>query len=554
LSSRGDKHICLCLVESESIYRITMNTDAPGTISMKRSITVASAIMMASIFLSRVLGIVREIVLASYGGTRAEMDAYVASFLLPEIVNHLLASGFMSITFIPIFQRHLAQNRRDLAWKSFSNLMTIGTLLVVLLIGLCMVFTEDLLGLMGKHITDPHQLALAAHMTRIILPAQIFFYWGALLMAVQYAEKRFLVPALAPLLYNGGIIVGGVVLNPIMGIEGFAWGVLIGSFLGNFVVQARGALSLGMTLSLRLDLRDPDLRTYALVTLPLMVGIGMQFSNEVFFRYFGSFLGEGGLASLNYSLRTMMALAMVGQAFGVAAFPYLSQYVVEKRFSEMNRLLFNMISQVAVIMIPLSLLMMALSKETIAVLYQRGKFTEASTLATAPVLAMYCIGAFTFTATNMVARGFYALQNTILPMIVSSIVAFCSIPLYWLLSQRSGAQGIALVGSLFTICQFVVLIAIWTIRYNGALQLRELLITLAKLIGVSLIGCAVCLSIAMGWERMAVLGGLGTWLQSVVKLCVSGIPSILLILTVFDRLGITDVRAAMSRLLKKRGC
>ena len=145
----------------------------------------------------------------------------VAAFLLPELVNHLLAGGFMSVTFIPIFQRHVAENRRDLAWKAFSNLLTTGTAVLAVTIGLGLVFTENLLGLMGKQIADPCQLALATRMTRIILPAQFFYYWGALLLAVQYADKRFFVPALAPLLYNVGIILGGVALAPFIGIEGF---------------------------------------------------------------------------------------------------------------------------------------------------------------------------------------------------------------------------------------------------------------------------------------------------------------------------------------------
>src|SRR5512145_2450082 len=131
-----------------------MSTAMPTTGAVKRSVAIASGIMMASVFLSRVLGIVREMVLASYGGTRSEMDAYVASFLLPEIVNHLLAGGFMSVTFIPIFQRHLAQGRRDLAWKTFSNLLTTGTLVLSVVIGLGMVYTENILSLMGRQITD----------------------------------------------------------------------------------------------------------------------------------------------------------------------------------------------------------------------------------------------------------------------------------------------------------------------------------------------------------------------------------------------------------------
>ncbi len=424
--------------------------------------------MMTSVLLSRVLGIVREMVLAGYGGTRSEMDAYVAAFLLPEIVNHLLAGGFMSVTFIPIFQKYLAQGRRDLGWRACSNLLTTGTVVIAGVIGVCLVFTEELLGLMGKHIADPAQLALTVRMTRIILPAQIFFYWGALLMAVQYADKRFFVPALAPLLYNVGIIAGGVALAPVVGIEGFAWGVLAGSVAGNFLVQAYGARASGMSFRFRIDLGDSDLRKYVVVTVPLVLGLGMQFSNEVFFRYFGSFLGEGGLASLNYSLRTMMALvAVFGQAFGIAAFPFLSQYVAEKRYREMNSLLFSIIAKVGIFVVPFSMLMMVLSKETLALLFQRGKFTAESTLVTAPVLVMYCIGAFGMAATNMVSRGFYALQNTVLPMVVSSVLAVCSIPLYWICLHRSGAQGIALVSSLFMIAQFVVMTAIWTRRYEG---------------------------------------------------------------------------------------
>ena len=529
-----------------------MSSAVPTTGAVRRSIAIASVIMMTSVFLSRILGIVREMVLAAYGGTRSEMDAYVASFLLPEIVNHLLAGGFMSVTFIPIFQRHLAQGRRDLAWKTFSNLLTTGTLLLSVVIGLGMVYTENILGLMGRQITNPDQLALATRMTRIILPAQIFYYWGALLLAVQYAEKRFVIPALAPLLYNAGIIFGGLALGPVMGIEGFAWGVVIGAFVGNFAIQAWGARACGIRFRCHVDLRDPDLRTYALVTLPLVVGLGMQFSNEIFFRYFGSFLGTGGLASLNYALRTMMALvAVFGQAFGVAAFPFLSQYVAEKRYHEMNSLLFSMISNVAVILVPFSLLLMVLSRETLALLFQRGGFTEASTLATAPVLSMYCLGAFGIAAAGMVSRGFYALQNTMLPMVVSSLAAFGSLPFYWMARQRGGARGIALVGSLFMTIQFVVLIGIWTKRYQGATELKQLLITLVKVLAVSAAGCAVCSLITANLQRMPVVAGLGVALRSLLLLAAGGIPSALFIFLAFDRLGMADLGTLVRRVLRR---
>ena len=530
-----------------------MSASTPGSVSTKRSIAIASATMVASVFLSRVLGIVREMVLASYGGTRSEMDAYVASFLLPELVNHLLAGGFMSVTFIPIFQRHVAAGRRDLAWKAFSNLLTTGTVALAVVLGLGMVFTDEFLGLLGRQGADPHQLALATRMTRIILPAQLFYYWGALLLAVQYAEKRFFIPALAPLVYNAGIIVGGLLLGPFLGIEGFAWGVVAGAFLGNFALQAWGARACGMSFGWRLDLRDPDLRRYVVVTLPLVIGLGMQFSNEVFFRFFGSFLGPGGLASLNYSLRTMMALvAVFGQAFGVAAFPFLSQYVAEKRHHELNALLFSMISKVALVMIPASLLLMAMAREAVTVLFQRGRFTAASTETTAPVLAMYCLGAFGIAAANMVSRGFYALQNTVLPMVISSLAALASLPLYWVLMRSNGAPGIALVGSLFMTVQFVVLMGIWTRRFQGGPELRQLLVILAKIVVISAAACALCVEVTRVLDKVSALHHLGPSLRSLLLLVAGGLPAALLIGLLYDRLGLADLREMASRLRRKR--
>jgi putative peptidoglycan lipid II flippase len=520
--------------------------------AIKRSITIASAIMMASVLLSRILGIVREMVLGAYAGTGAQMDAYVAAFLLPEIVNHLLAGGFMSVTFIPIFQKHIAAGRRDLAWKSFSNLVTTGTLILSALTVVSLLFTENILGLMGKHINNPEQLALTARMTRIILPAQIFFYWGALLMAVQYAEKRFFIPALAPLIYNAGIIAGGVLLSPWLGIEGFAWGVLGGSFIGNFLVQAWGARASGMTFKPLVHLRDPDLRAYVFVTLPLIIGLGMQFSNEIFFRYFGSFLGEGGLASLNYSLRTMMALvAVFGQAFGVAAFPFLSQYVAEKRYAQLNSLLFSMLTKVAVFMVPFSILMMALSHESLGLLFQRGKFTAASTDSTAPVLVMYCVGAFAMAAMNMLSRGFYAVQNTVLPMIVSTIAALGSLPFYWLFLQHHGAPGIALVGSLFMIIQCATLLVFWTRRYQGGAQMKSFLIALQKIAIISIAGGALCWGIELWLKGLPQIQQLGNTFRNLVLLAACGIPATALMFLMFDRCGIADLHSIFKRVLRR---
>jgi len=261
--------------------------------SVYRKVGIAALIMMASVFLSRVIGLVREMVIAYAGGAGAAVDAYQVAFVIPEILNHIVASGFMSVTFIPIFSRYLTLNREDEGWKVFSIILNcFGSFLVVLIL-ISMAFAPQLIDLIAPGLENEPTIDHAVKMTRIILPAQFFFFAGGLLMAVQFAKERFFIPALAPLLYNAGIIAGGLMLGPWLGMEGFAWGVLIGAFTGNLLVQFFGARRVGLTYSSIFDLRHPDLKKYVLLTLPLMIGLTMTFSTEFLFRLFGSFLAEG---------------------------------------------------------------------------------------------------------------------------------------------------------------------------------------------------------------------------------------------------------------------
>lgn len=465
---------------------------------MVRSISAASLIMMGSVLLSRGLGIVREMVLASLGGTSAEMDAYVAAFLLPEFLNHLLAGGFMSITFIPLFQERLQHGDAPGAWRLFNNLLCAGTLVMSFLVAVTWVFTPQILSLMGERIggASPEHVT---RLTRIILPAQIFFYWGALLMAVQYAHQQFFLPALAPLFYNGGIILGGLLLGRWLGVEGFAWGVLAGAFAGNALIQAIGLRRLRPSLAWLMDWRDPGLRRYVWLSLPLVLGLGMQFSNEIAFRLFGAPLGEGALASLNYALRIMWALVgLFGQAVGIASFPFLTRLAVSGQLGEMNQVAFGVLRRLLLLVLPVSAVLMALAPEVITVVFQRGRFTAESAAQTAPVLQWYLAGAFAFAAMTIVTRCFYALQNTWLPMLASTAVALASLPLYAWLSRLWAAPGIALAGSLGALLQLVVLSWLWVRRHGQQAPLRHL----ARGAGLALLAATVAGGAACGLRAL----------------------------------------------------
>ena len=429
-----------------------------------RKIGIASAIMMASIFLSRVMGLVREMVIAGVAGADAAVDAYRVAFIVPEILNHILASGFLSVTFIPIFTRYLAEERPQEGWRIFSLIMTVFGVFLLLLIAAAEVFTPQLIGLLAPGRSDPVFLAMTVRMTRIILPAQFFFFAGGLLTAVQFARERFFVPALAPLIYNLGIILGGLLLASSMGMEGFAWGVLGGALVGNFALQILGARRVGMVFAPVWQWRHADLWRYLRLTLPLMLGLTMMFSTEIFTKFFGSYLPAGSIAWIEYAMRIMLMLvAFFGQAVGVASYPFMARMAAEGRLADLNRLLNDTLRYLCIVL-PLSVLIIVLREEIVTLLYMRGRFTRADVLMTAPVLACLMLGAVAFASQTVVNRGFYAVQNTLLPAAYGTLAVILSLPLYYAGLQWMGLVGVGMAVSASAFGQVVLLFVIWNRR------------------------------------------------------------------------------------------
>lgn len=510
-----------------------------------RKVGIASLIMMTSVLLSRVIGLAREMVIAYAGGAGGEVDAYQVAFVIPEILNHLLASGFLSVTFIPIFARYLAEDREAEGWRVFSVILTgFGSLLVLLILA-AMLLAPQLIGLIAPGLTDPALKAKAIRMTRIVMPAQFFFFTGGLFMAVQFAKERFAVPALAPLIYNLGIIAGGVLLGPRVGIEGFAWGALIGAMAGNCALQLLGARRAGMVLRLRFDLRHPDLRTYILISLPLMAGLTMSFSTEFFLKYFGSYLPAGSIAALTYDLRIMFVLVgFFGQAVGTAAFPYMARLAAENRLAEMNRLLNTTLKYLAVV-IPFSVLFMVLRNEVVMLLFQRGRFDAAATELTARLLLFLMAGTVAFSAQSVIVRAYFAVQNTLFPSIFCSAGALLSIPLYAYNMRLWGAAGIASAISVSVILQTWLLYALWNRRGEntespGVYRHYLKIAAVSAVIGAGLEGLRRW--IASGLDARAPLGALAV--SALVGLAFIG-----LLLAAGRLLGIREIDEILQKVL-----
>ena len=517
------------------------------TKTLYQKVGIASLILMASVFLSRVIGLFREMAIAYTGGARADVDAYQIAFVIPEILNHIVASGFLSVTFIPIFSGYLAADREAEGWKVFSIIMNSFGLLLIAFIAVAMVFAPELIALTAPGIQDPVILGKAVRMTRIILPAQFFFFTGGMFTAAQFAKESFTLPALAPLVYNICIIAGGIALGPVLKMEGFSWGVLAGSFMGNFAIQYRGARNVGMRYSAVIDFTHPDFFTYIRLTLPLMVGLTMSFSTEFFLKFFGSYLPEGSIACLNYGLRIMFILVgLLGQAIGTASFPYMARLAAEDKIPEMNQLLDRTLKYLSLI-IPFSILLMILRHEVVAVLFERGRFDALATRQTAGILLYLMIGAFAFAAQTVVVRGYYAVRNTIFPAIYSTIGVALSIPFYILGMKLMGAGGVALAISISAVLQVMLLYMLWNRRTrnsNGREVFKGYVIMILVSVPIGLI-LEILRRFLLQWFPHKV------WIGNLLICCTTGLIFLILLFIAGHLCKIREITDTFRRLFQK---
>lgn len=504
------------------INPIKITTMTNDTILKK--IGFASFIMMASIFASRMIGVFREMTIAGIGGVKAGVDAYQIAFILPEILNHIVASGFLSITFIPIFAYYLSSNNKNEGYRVFSIIMNGFGLLLLGFILITMIWAPDLVHFFAPGIQDPTTLALAIKMTRIIIPAQFFFFTGGLLMAVQFANEKFLIPAMAPLLYNLSIILGGLLLGPFLGMEGFAWGVLAGAFTGNFALQIFGAKKLGIRYTPIISLSHPDLIKYIKLTLPLMIGLTMTFSTEILLKFFGSYLNEGSIAAMNYALRVMFILVgLFGQAIGVASYPFMAKLAQNGDLFELNHLL-NKTLKFIFLIIPFSVLFIVLSHEIVMILFQRGQFDADATLITAGVLPFFMAGAFAFSAQNIVSRGYYAVQNTLFPAIFTSLCVLATLPVIYGFMKIMGVKGVALGLSISVILQAFVLFECWS-KKNVNHEKKSVYLFFLKIILISMIMGGILLVSASALKTFIDASGV---LGSFTIACLIGVEFLIL--------------------------
>jgi len=434
---------------------------------MGKSLGFASALYAASILLSRVIGLVREAVIGRTLGNGAEADVYWTAFILPDFLNYLLAGGALSLVFIPIFQAYWAREDEAGAWRAFSRIAAVlGAVVVLATVGLWCA-TPWLTPLVAPGMSAAQHEQLVA-LVRILLPAQIFHVVGGLLSATLQARDRHAMPALAPLVYTLGVIIGGVALGPWLGAAGFAWGVLAGSILGPFGLPLWGARRAGLRWRLEQRWFDADVATYFRRSLPVMLGVSIVVFDDFILRRQGSLLDEGTISRLTYA-KTLMRVPMgvFGLAAGMAAFPAMTRLFAEGRTGEGYGLIVRTVRLTLVLALTAQAALSVAGADIAAVIWGDRRFSSENLAHIGELTGWVCLGLWGWSVQGLYARGFYALGDTLTPTVVGSVVTLAAFPVYGALGASYGAPGLAVASSVAISLNAGVMSALLARRVGG---------------------------------------------------------------------------------------
>jgi putative peptidoglycan lipid II flippase len=406
----------------------------------------ATLLMMSAIMLSRVIGYVREAYIAWAFGAGAVTDAYNAGFTIPDWLNYILAGGTASITFISIYTRFIAEKREEEAQKTFSVIITVMTSVLAVGVVLAEIFTPQITRWWFDGFT-PEQLRLCIHLTRILLPAQIFFYVGGVVSAVLLSRRLFLIPALGPLVYNSSIIVGGVLFAHQFGISALAYGAVAGMFLGPFLINVIAAARVGTGYSISFDIRNPAFREWVRMSIPLMLGVSLVSADDWILRHFAS-SGVGEITRLNYAKRLMaVPIAVLGQATSQASLPFFAHLFGEKRMKEFAETVNASIYKIVATALLATGFMMAAALPLIDIVYRRGHLTFTDSQEIAVYFFWFSVSLIFWSAQGLYARAFYAAGNTFTPMVASTVVTLLSIPMYAVLFHSYSVVGLVMASN-----------------------------------------------------------------------------------------------------------
>ena len=474
-----------------------------------RRILRASLIIMGAYIVGRPVDLVRVALIASAFGTSPAYDAFVAASNFPEMLFTLVSGGALLTAFLPVFTEYLTRSDPTGAWKLASGALNAVLLLTALLALVSAIFAPQIARLAAPGF-DAENLALTANLMRLILISTIVFSASGIVMGALNAHQHFLLPAVAPILYDLGIIGGAFFLAPRIGIYGLAWGVVVGSLL-HLGAQIPGLVRVGARWTAAIDWRDAGLRRVAALMIPRALGLGVVQLNFFVTYALASLIGAGGVSALRFGWMLMQVPeTVIGTAIATAAFPTLSEQAARDARDSLRQTLSSTLRAILALTIPAAVGLVMLGRPLTRLMFERGSFDAASTQAVMWALQFYAVGLVGHAALEVVARTFFAQQDTRTPLFVAFGAMLVNVALSLLLMRPLGHGGLALANSLAVTLEVVWLLLIARRRLGG-IQGRALMASMARfVVGAGIMALAVGLWMMLARfvdERLAGVAG-----------------------------------------------
>ncbi len=446
---------------------------------------------------SRILGVVREQVLAALFGAGNAMDAYNVAFRIPNLVRDLFAEGAMSAAFVPTFTRKLAADGKESAWRLGNNVINALLVITVVLVLLGIIFAEPLVtAFAGEYRDVPGKLELTVLLTRIMLPFLTFVALAAVVMGMLNSLHKFFIPALSPATFNVATIVCAFALVPLMprfglpAITAIAIGTLVGG-VAQLALQWPLLRREGFSYRPTLAWKDEGLQRVLVLMGPGTIGVAATQVNVFVNTVLATSEGTGAVSWLNFAFRLMyLPIGLFGVSIATATLPAVSRHAAQEDKAAVRNTIADGMSLMAMLNVPATFGLLVLATPIVRVIFERGAFTPTDTASTAAALQLYALGLLGYSVVRIASPAFYALGEARTPVKVSVATVLFNAALNIMLVRALGYRGLALgtsIAALFNATLLLVLLR----RHLAGLDGGRVLVSMLKIVVASaLMGAA----------------------------------------------------------------
>ncbi len=449
----------------------------------KKQTTIFSAafVIMTTVALSRVLGLVRDRMLAGRF-TTDELGIYFAAFRIPNLIFELLVMGALSTAFIPVISSLLAKNKSDEAFHVASSIINIGSIIFGIVGLLLFIFTRQVADFIAPGFSQ-EELNVLIPFTRIMLIGQVApLLIGNFLTGILQSFRLFIVPAIAPVVYNIGIIAAIIFLTPTLGLYAPVWGVVIGAILF-FLIQIPLVYSVGYKHRLTLDYKNKDVRTVGRLMLPRTFGVAVSQIDATVDLILATLLGARSVTIFNFAQHLQLVpVGLFGIPIATAALPSLSIKTLSKNKKEFKTLFISGIHQILFFVLPASVMLVVLRIPLVRLIFGADHFDWESTVLTGKTLAAFSLSLFAQSTVQLLSRAFFALQDSKTPVIVGIVAIATNIFFSIIFITRMGLPvwGLGLSASIASVLNAVALLILMHKKVGG-FNLKQFFVPIIKM-------------------------------------------------------------------------